>query len=116
MPDQAGRGQALRDNLARVRRGEVISCGIWPYMMGCRLTCRGYTTLVSQGVKASLFAPDALELRLGKKTALIGMTPALRRKLKLTNPALSLDLIGDYSTQMPFADAHPPDVLPEKRE
>ena len=62
---------------------DIVLCGIWPYVGGQRLTCKGYSYLAKHGITVRLlaYAPDALELQKGNKTALIGMTRALQKKL-----------------------------------
>ena len=58
-----------------------ILCGIFPYLMEQKLTCKGYAYLLKNGIKMRLFASDALELKKDGKTSLIGMTKRLREKL-----------------------------------
>ncbi|KKN49949.1 hypothetical protein LCGC14_0637500 [marine sediment metagenome] len=67
--------------MEKMAQGKAITCGVWPYLCGARLTCRGYEELVRTGHKCSLYH-GALSLRKGKKYALIGMTPTLKKKLQ----------------------------------
>lgn len=64
-----------------MRAGKLISCGVWPYLTGVRLTCRGYDLLKKSRVHIKRAYPDALSLQLFNRIALIGMTRGLRHKL-----------------------------------
>ena len=74
--------EKVRLNWERMAAGKLIVCGIWPYFAGIKLTVKGYNLLRQKRCSIKVFAPGALSLQQFNRHALIGMTRALRKKLK----------------------------------